>query len=357
MSFYLKNGSKYSIAESRVVETQLPADTYAVKQDMNGNFYLEVVDDFVTVPKLYGDVQKRADKILHTYMDRSVSTGVLLSGEKGSGKSLLAKHLCLEARNKYGLATIIVSSPFHGDTFNKFIQNIEQRCIILFDEFEKIYDKNERCQQGLLTLLDGVYTTTKLFLFTVNDKYALDRNMHNRPGRIFYNMDYKRLNDEFIQDYCNDCLKNKDWVGRILCVAQMFGSFNFDMLKALVEEVNRYDEDPVSCINDLNIKPEFSSNQNYDVSAWDKEGNQLVVVNSKQSLNILAAFNFYVDYTFKNKTDEGEEFVDSECQYFGNKDLVKIDPKTKEVTLVNSDGFRVQLKKSVEVVYNWQDAF
>ncbi|HRZ82907.1 MAG TPA: hypothetical protein P5069_10620, partial [Candidatus Hydrogenedentes bacterium] len=45
------------------------------------------------------------------------------------------------------------------EAFNTFMQAIEQPLVVLFDEFEKVYDDQE--QQALLTLLDGVYPSNK----------------------------------------------------------------------------------------------------------------------------------------------------------------------------------------------------
>jgi len=91
---------------------------------------------------------------MRTFTDRSNSTGVLLTGEKGSGKTLLAKHLSIMGYDM-GIPTIVINSAWTGDSFNKLIQDIEQPLIVMFDEFEKVYNREE--QEKMLTLLDGVY--------------------------------------------------------------------------------------------------------------------------------------------------------------------------------------------------------
>ena len=45
--------------------------------------------------------------------------------------------------------TIVINAPWKGDKFNTFIQAIEQPCAILFDEFEKVYDRDD--QEKILT--------------------------------------------------------------------------------------------------------------------------------------------------------------------------------------------------------------
>jgi hypothetical protein len=200
--------------------------------------------------------------VIRTFLSRPAATGVMLTGEKGSGKTLLTKNIAIELA-KQGIPTIVINAPWHGDKFNSFIQTITQPCAILFDEFEKTYDRDE--QEAILTLLDGVFPSKKLFMLTTNDKYRVDFHMRNRPGRIFYMLDFKGLDSEFIREYCQDNLENKGHIEKIVSIASLFSEFNFDMLKALVEEMNRYNETPQESLKMLNAKPEFDGGSKYSV--------------------------------------------------------------------------------------------
>jgi hypothetical protein len=211
---------------------------------------------------VYGDCLKNTDRVIRTFLSRPAATGVMLTGEKGSGKTLLTKNIAIELA-KQGIPTIVINAPWHGDKFNSFIQTITQPCAILFDEFEKTYDRDE--QEAILTLLDGVFPSKKLFMLTTNDKYRVDFHMRNRPGRIFYMLDFKGLDSEFIREYCQDNLENKGHIEKIVSIASLFSEFNFDMLKALVEEMNRYNETPQESLKMLNAKPEFDGGSKYSV--------------------------------------------------------------------------------------------
>lgn len=257
MTHFLRQGNCYRVAPQNAIDLRpsLPVGTYTIKKDMQGLF-LEQIDDFTMPAKMYGNVVNQTGRILNTFEQRPATTGILLVGEKGSGKSLLAKNLCIEAARR-NYPTVVVNAPFVGEEFNQLLQLIEQPCIMLFDEFEKTYRDNDD-QEAILTLLDGIYSSKKLFIFTSNDKFRINEHMRNRPGRIFYMLEYEGLTKEFIEEYCNDVLINKARTERVVQVAQVFSQFNFDMLKALVEEVNRYNEDPVESVRWLNIKPEYS---------------------------------------------------------------------------------------------------
>ena len=164
---------------------------------------------------------------------------------------------------KVGVPTIVINYPWCGDEFNAFIQTIEQPAVILFDEFEKNYKRE--VQEQLLTLLDGVFPSKKLFMLTCNDQHRIDSHMRNRPGRIYYFVKFQGLAEEFMEEYCQDNLADQQYIEKIVQISKMYGQFNFDMLQSLVEEMNRFDEDPVSALEMLNAKPEEDSGGRYAV--------------------------------------------------------------------------------------------
>lgn len=238
--------------EAMNLHDTLPIGTYSVKVHPTKGFYVERVDDMELPSRMYGDVAARTERILTTFSARPNSLGVLFSGDKGSGKTMLAKNISAEGLKK-GIITLIVNTPFEGEGFNTFIQEIQQPAVVLFDEFEKVYSAEQ--QQGLLTLLDGTYNSKKLFVLTCNDRWRINEHMRNRPGRLFYSLHYGTLEADFIEEYCSDNLTNKAHIAGLAHVAGMFACFSFDMLKALVEEMNRYGETAAQAMKWLNMDP------------------------------------------------------------------------------------------------------
>jgi hypothetical protein len=366
MSYFIRNSNTFRIASEEALDIQakLPVGNYTVKfNEMGGFFFLEMVDSFTPLKKLYGDTCKNSSRILRTYLDRDVSTGVMLTGEKGSGKSLLAKTLSIDAA-AIDIPTIIINNAWTGDGFNKFLQDIEQPCVILFDEFEKVYDNED--QEKALTLLDGVFPSRKLFVITCNDKWRVNEHMRNRPGRIYYMLDFKGLDPTFIEEYCNDVLVNKDYISKIVEISALFEQFNFDMLKALVEEMNRYDESPQDALKMLNAKPEFNNNGRFD--------SQLVVngepirdrnVRTEWSGNPLSGqvtFGFYskTNYGFGPNEDEFGDPVtgsDEDGEYYNEitftpNNIVKVDAGEGKFTYQIGTVFCVLTRKK-ETGYNY----
>lgn len=190
MTHFLKNGTTWRVSskEAMNIHDVLPAGNYTVGVDPLGNFYLDQIEDFELPAKFYGNTLRYSDRIINTFWDRPAQTGVLLNGEKGSGKTLLAKNISVQLA-KQGVPTIVINRDYTGDGFFKLLQDITQPCVVLFDEFEKVYDKED--QEQILTLLDGVFASKKLYILTVNDKWRVNDHMRNRPGRLFYMLDFK----------------------------------------------------------------------------------------------------------------------------------------------------------------------
>ena len=353
MSYFLKSGNTFRVSSKEAMDLhdELPAGNYVIKKnDMTGEMYLEGIDRFEHKGKIYGDTMARANRILFAFNDRTSSTGVMLSGEKGSGKTLLAKTLAIMCADN-GIPCIVINSPWRGDAFNKLLQDIEQPCMILFDEFEKVYDSDQ--QEVILTLLDGVFPSKKLFVLTCNDKWRIDSHMRNRPGRIFYMLDFKGLEDDFIREYCEDVLEDKRHTDKICQIAATFSQFNFDMLKALVEEMNRYNESPREALRMLNAKPEFSGNSKFKIE-FRVNGKLLEDGDCEPNTwegNPLMAERIHGWYD----TDRDNEDIEGKSIRFGVSDLVSVMPK--EGRFVYKQGeVEITFIREAERQWHW-DAF
>ncbi len=252
---FLKNDNTWSLTpDARLdVRDRLPVGNYTVcKHPLTGEYFLEESESFTIPKKLYGKTNRHAERILQTFKERQPGTqvGVFLSGIKGSGKTLLAKQVAVES----GLPVIIVNTPFSDERFMRTIQGIEQPAVVVFDEFEKLYDRD--AQESILTLFDGVYTArNKIMVITCNDKYSVQGFFHNRPSRLRYAISFSGLETEFIKEYCDDVLRDSSYTDRIIGLSATCDDFNFDMLQVLVDELNRYGGDFEEAVEILNVKP------------------------------------------------------------------------------------------------------
>jgi DNA polymerase III delta prime subunit len=342
MSYFLRSGINWRVTtkESMDLHEQLPVGNYTVEQDEYGNFFLKQIESFEIPDKLYGNIVKYTNRIINSFWDRPFQTGVLLNGEKGSGKTLLAKNISVELA-KQNVPTIVINRDWVGDGFFKLLQDIEQPCIVMFDEFEKVYKLEQ--QEHILTLLDGVFASKKLYILTVNDKWRIDQHMRNRPGRIFYMIDFKGLSREFIREYAQDKLINQDYIEQLCNITSVFSDFNFDMLKALVEEMNRYNESPVEALEMLNIKVEHDNSAKYRITLYK---NGKIVPDNKldtdifvgNPLNNSAIEIWHYD---GNDDDDDNRYVNVK---FGSESLVKFDNKQGQF-IFEDKGVRLVLTR------------
>lgn len=98
MTFYNYQGSSVRLQNSKDVNIKqelMPANYIVQQHAMTGEYYLDLADPFTLPPKMYGDVDTLAARIMTTFDDREAATGVLLDGEKGSGKTMLTRPLPL----------------------------------------------------------------------------------------------------------------------------------------------------------------------------------------------------------------------------------------------------------------------
>ena len=230
---------------------------------------------------------------------------------------------------------------------NAFFQSVAADAVIMVDDVERSYAHNDK--EKMLTLLDGVYPSKKLFILTCNDKWRVNEHMRNRPGRIYYMLDYKGLEHNFIEEYCADNLKAQEHIPTVCRIATLFDQFNFDMLKAIVEEMNRYGETPQEVMKMLNSRPEFSGVIRYAV-ALQVKGLDIpeADADTEWTGNPLSE---PITVNFKEYDPEGDYLWSS--TKFNTDDLKQVDAQGGKFVFMNAKGDRVVLSKTKERSFHW----
>lgn len=204
----VQTGSKFKIFDDSLkTYDQLPVLTYMIGYNQQEGCFLIRHPDIVVREKTYGVHNSKVKKVLSAFESFERSLGVILSGDKGIGKSLFAKQLC-ENAIKNGLPVIIVDACLPG--IARFIESIEQECVVLFDEFDKTFhsgrNRDEDDQAALLSLFDGTAGGKKLYVVTCNELWGLNDYIVNRPGRFHYHFRFEYPSASDIKEYPTDKL-------------------------------------------------------------------------------------------------------------------------------------------------------
>ena len=261
----IQSGNRFSSTDITATYQTLPQGNYILKRDpRSGEYYLNKKESFVMPSKVYGD-HSIVDRWLKSWkINSSKNLGILLSGVKGSGKTITAQKFCMDSE----LPVIMINEPFEGTDFVDFITDPKLgECIIFIDEFEKIYNRDN--QHDMLSLMDGNYNTKLIFLLTVNEERINDY-LINRLNRIKYRKMYGDLEFEIMEEVIEDMLVNKEHKPSIYEFFEKVNMRTFDLLTNLIKEMNLFNEDAIQCGMHLNLRPEDKSFEVYEIFNGDE---------------------------------------------------------------------------------------
>lgn len=170
-------------------------------------------------------------RVLHSYNhDTKNTTGILLTGDKGSGKTVTAKVIA----EKANLPIVVIHSETLLTELNDFFKSFDDPVCILFDEVDKNFETRD-----LLTFLDGIQKTAKkLVVMTANDSNRVDEFLKNRCSRVRYYRNYSIMEDakEYAEMIAKDRgLENIDEVVKFIVEKIKFPSI--DNICSFIDEI------------------------------------------------------------------------------------------------------------------------
>jgi len=272
----ISTGSKFNIFPDDLRSYDLlPADYYVVRYSDKEGFFLESYSEFkITDAKVYGIHLEKVSKVLDSFDVFNRNLGIILSGDKGIGKSLFSRLLGRKAVEKC-IPVIIVDTYWEG--IGSFLDRIQQEVMVLFDEFDKTFSEKEHgsgAQTSMLSLFDGVAQGKKLFVITCNELRGLNDFLVNRPGRFHYHFRFDYPTEEDIRAYLSDVLLD-DYDSEINNVIDFSKrvALNYDCLRAIAFEINRglNFSDAIKDLNIVNI-----SSEKFRIQALFKDGSCLI---------------------------------------------------------------------------------
>lgn len=284
----VQSGNRYQVyGEDVQTFKDLPARTYAVSfHPMRGFSLVDHNDLEINEDTVYGLHAYRAEKVLKSFETANRNFGVILSGRKGIGKSLLARMIAEESM-KRDMPVIVVDTAYPG--IASFLASIQQEVTIIFDEFEKTFAPNSdgNPQVEMLSLFDGIDNGKKLFVVTCNSIQSLNEFFINRPGRFHYHFEISCPSPDEVQQYMIDKLGTgwEEEIDRIIKISQLC-DITFDSLRAIAFDLKQgYSLDET--LVDLNIS--YEENTTFDVTV--RLSNGWVATSYNRFINLNASRN------------------------------------------------------------------
>lgn len=339
---------------------KLPAKVYSVKYDKMMGFYLSIEHDELKVPdKIYGNVMSRVDRCIQTYKERNTSTGILMTGDKGTGKTLLMAMLSNAAIHELDMAVVLVKDSYSGEEFQSFIESLGECCIV-FDEFGKMYTARSNSdlpsQTELLSLFDGVNKTKRLVILTENDISDVNLFMLNRPSRVYYHFKYTKLDEASIRDFCGDKNVDNEFIDSTIELARTSSIFTFDILQSIVEEYLRYNEPVKDIISILNVDLGSDNQEMIEIlRVVDANGKECEIKGKREiqapSYNYDSEIEIFLDGNEQPKNPDmlfgsepsTEDGRNIDYVYFGIRD-VKYD-RIEDVVYHTDEGYNIIAKR------------
>jgi len=340
-------GSTYRTYDDNLkVYDKLPSKTYKLKFNPMQGFYLEEFDEItIKEDKIYGVHERKVNKVMQSFKMFNRNLGVILSGNKGIGKSFFAMLLSKKAIEE-GYPLIIVDGYY--PELESYIDEIKQECIILFDEFDKTFAKINSSrrdednnsisidiQSKMLSLFDGLSQGKKMFVITCNNVNSLNDYLVNRTGRFHYHFRFEYPTPEEVEIYLRDKLEEK-YYGEISKVVDfsMKIDLNFDSLRAITFELNLGEkfEDAIKDLNILNIKAE-----RYNITVLAKNGRAFK--RDGESFDMFSSEEVKCWIRDNERNDIGIlSFNTLKCRYDNNIGSFIVSPNDFKVELVTEDN-------------------
>ncbi len=219
----------------------IPPAVYNIDVTQNGIVLQKDRARYDLPTKVYGNLESYRSQILETVNENETSsTGVILCGLKGSGKTLTAEMLANSFLIK-DYPVFIIDRKLPASLL-KAVAALGP-CMMYFDEFGKNYRnlEGQSDTDGLLTLFSDSSLKKVLFVVTANSTTEISEFMLNRPGRFYYNIRFSDISAEVVEQMLSD-FKVPEALHHLLRAYTLNGNVTMDIFRLVVREAAKCGE-------------------------------------------------------------------------------------------------------------------
>lgn len=232
--YELKSGKVYTLVEDHFTD----------------ELYLKEDEDFVMPVKYYQDKDDKrfVKKVINTFTNtEKLTTGVMLSGTKGCGKTLMAKHIAMLSN----VPIIVLDKNVRASNLENFFTRISIDVCVIIDELDKYWDT-----RYMLGFFDGVKPTgKKLVICTCNDEDEVSEYLNDRCSRIRYKRVFENLGVDTICSILSDIIDENKAIEVASFLVDNISVVSYDNVIVFGDEVkNNPDESLEDILEDLNIE-------------------------------------------------------------------------------------------------------
>jgi len=232
---------------------------------------------FLTRPQVvFGKATEQVERIIKSFDLRETSTGVILHGIAGSGKTMITQIIAYEMQER-NFPIIFIDGTVPVNHIADTLTDIKTECVIVFDEFEKHFDLDQ--QNHLLSALDGVYSSKKLIMFTSNDIHRVSTFIRNRPSRALYSLQFEKMDLDTLREVLDYYEVSENDSKDIIRVYKRCVSFSFDILRNIISEIKLHEcsvKEAISVLN-IGITQDDYFSLNLEVDLGGKKPEELVI--------------------------------------------------------------------------------
>lgn len=261
-----KSGNEYVQTSAALELVDRPAPgVYTLDVEENSIKLVRNTEYHYTPPDtLYGDVREKSDMVINRWVHNKKNTGVILSGDQGTGKTLTSRLIIKDAVEVHGAVVIEMIQPLIKKEVFEFINKLSCPLVIFVDEFEKKYKWN--LQEQLLGYMDGGSLEGVLWLLTVNNMREVQSHMLHRPSRVYYHYQFQDVSMDAVKCMIDDLFdvvaykKHNNLKTSAAAikkeVAQTISTFSirtYDTILAFINDINRTMNTPEKVLTYLNV--------------------------------------------------------------------------------------------------------